>query len=208
LTIIAVTFGVLLLFPVGAWALSFSNVAITDPGGVHQAKVNASGQLSTAVKGSVTANVAYPTSAIVHSDGVPYPNDCSGGTCIRLIAPPAGKALVVTAIHIDTFQATSTGTGIYVAFYRSNDATCSFASLDQFLDLVNPGGIGSTQLQYDLPGGMPIPAGKALCMQDSSPTNLGAQVTAWGYSVPSTAVPATAPAPGSATGRALLKPQQ
>jgi hypothetical protein len=35
-----VTFAVLLLFPVGAWALSFSNVGITDPGGVHQAKVN------------------------------------------------------------------------------------------------------------------------------------------------------------------------
>jgi hypothetical protein len=55
-----------LLFPIGAWALSFSNVAITDPGGVNQAKVNGSGQLSAAVTGKVTA--AYPTSAIVHSD--------------------------------------------------------------------------------------------------------------------------------------------
>jgi hypothetical protein len=37
---------VVALFPVGAWALAFSNVAITDPGGVNQAKVDATGKLA------------------------------------------------------------------------------------------------------------------------------------------------------------------
>jgi hypothetical protein len=58
LTIIIVTFAVLLLFPIGAWALSFSNVAITDPGGVNQAKVDSGKNLHTAIAGAAGLNVA------------------------------------------------------------------------------------------------------------------------------------------------------
>lgn len=58
LTIIIVTFAVLLLFPVGAWALSFSNVAITDPGGVNQARVDAGHNLHAAIADPAGVNVA------------------------------------------------------------------------------------------------------------------------------------------------------
>jgi hypothetical protein len=238
------------LLPVGAWAVSFSNVAITDPGGVNQAKVdsgknlhaavadpagvnvakvdaknnlntatrdavsgvaakvNGLGQQLAAITGSVSANVAYPTSAIVHSNnGSGHPvvgagSSCSSGSCPKLIAPPAGKALVVTSIHVDTY---ALGAGGYFTFLRSSDGTCSTASLDLVMEIVDPPGVGVTDLQYDLPGGMTIPAGKALCVGGSAPGSLSADVTAWGYSVASTAVPATAPAPSAQTGAALLK---
>jgi len=246
-----VTFAALLLFPMGAWALSFTNVAIIDPGGVNRAKVDSGKNLHPAVadpagvnvakvdvknnlntalhdavsgvaakvdafgrqvvSGSVTANVAYPTSAIVHSDSgsgspvVGAGDNCSSGSCPKLIAPPAGKALVVTSIHVDTYLVAA---GTSFGFYRSSDGTCSVASLDLFMEAVNPPGVGVTDLQYDLPGGMTIPAGKALCMFGSNPGSLAADVTAWGYSVASTAVPATAPASGAPTGAALLKHKQ
>jgi hypothetical protein len=72
LTVIIVTFAVLVMFPVGAWAVSFSNVAITDPGGVHQAKVDATGHLyvgdgagQLTVDGTVNARPTTPTKPIV-----------------------------------------------------------------------------------------------------------------------------------------------
>jgi hypothetical protein len=58
LTILIVTFAVLLMFPIGAWALTFSNVAITDPGGVNQARVDTGHNLHTAIADTTGANVA------------------------------------------------------------------------------------------------------------------------------------------------------
>jgi hypothetical protein len=49
---------VLLLFPLGAWAVSFTNVAITDPGGVNRAKVDTGKNLHTAVADPGGVNVA------------------------------------------------------------------------------------------------------------------------------------------------------
>jgi hypothetical protein len=210
LTIIVMTFAVLLLFPVGAWALSFSNVAITDPGGVNQAKVNASGQLSAAVKGSVTAKVAFPTTAIVHSDDgfgnpVVYPNDCGSGFCVKLIAPPVGEALVVTSIHVNTTYDPTPGPDQAVRIFRSSDGTCKSNTLELAMEEVNPASVGVTDLRYDLPGGMAIPSGKALCLVNNDSPNLAAAVTAWGYTVASSAVPAIAAVQGAPTGAALLK---
>jgi hypothetical protein len=246
---IVMTFAVLLLLPVGAWAVSFSNVAITDPGGVNQAKVdsgknlhtavadpagvnvakvdaknnlntavhdavsgvaakvNTLGQQLAAITGSVTANVAYPTSSIIHSPVID-PTDCSSGPCATLLAPPTGKALVVASVHVNTYFVSNPGPGVYVSLFRSNDGTSSTTSLDLLLEMVNPGGVGITQLQYDLPGGMTIPAGKALCARISSPSSLLVEATAWGYSVPSTAVPAAAPVAGAQAGVALLEHHQ
>jgi hypothetical protein len=72
LTVMVCVVAVVVLFPVGAWALSFSNVAITDPGGVNQAKVDATGKLAVgdgtgplSVDGMVNARPALPTKPIV-----------------------------------------------------------------------------------------------------------------------------------------------
>ena len=63
---------VAILFPVGAWAVSFSNVSITDPGGVNRAKVDATGKLAVGdgsgpltVDGTVSANPSLPAKPIV-----------------------------------------------------------------------------------------------------------------------------------------------
>jgi hypothetical protein len=241
LTIIIVTFAGLLLFPVGAWALSFTNVAITDPGGVNRAKVDTKNNLNTAIHdpvsgtaatvesggklkvdagivptvglgGSITANVAYPTGAIVRSnDGlgtsvISLTNNCGSGRCPRLIAPPTGMALVVTSIHVNTSLDATPNEAETILLYLSADGTCNVSSIVSLLEEVNPSGLGVTDLRYDMPGGMTIPAGNALCGKDSDPTNLRAVATAWGYAVPSTAVPTAALRRGAPTGAALLKP--
>jgi hypothetical protein len=105
LTIIIVTFAILLLFPVGAWALSFSNVAITDPGGTNQAKVTNAGRLKVdtgyapfgiarsyseggAVARATPANLYRLQGAAVTSSYTAY------------ATPPAGKQLVLLSAQI------------------------------------------------------------------------------------------------------------
>lgn len=71
LTLIIITFAVLLLFPIGAWAVAGSNVFVTDSVSGKQASVNTSGQLATSenaatvVISSGTANVDPNTSALL-----------------------------------------------------------------------------------------------------------------------------------------------
>src|SRR5712691_10411849 len=115
LTIIIVTVVIVVAFPFAAFAVTGNNVFVTDASSGNQAQV-ASGQLKVdtgishpfgLVPVAPVAPEIYPTSAIVHSDdGLGDPivfanTDCSGGSCTKLIAPPAGKALVVTSIHVD-----------------------------------------------------------------------------------------------------------
>jgi hypothetical protein len=98
ITTMIVTFALLLLFPIGAWAVSFSNVAITDPGGVNRAKVDSLGSLQTKVSGAVTTQATPPsreynvTMPALQSN----PLMCSNVTA----AVPAGNALVVTSLTV------------------------------------------------------------------------------------------------------------
>ncbi len=69
-TIICVT-AVAVLFPVGAWAATASNVSILDPGGVNKAKVDPIGQLEVGdgsgpltVDGTVSARPVLPAKPI------------------------------------------------------------------------------------------------------------------------------------------------
>jgi hypothetical protein len=197
------------LIPTAAWAVSTgSSVNIVDPTtATSKAAVESTGRLKvdtglnsvyglvpTITTGSVTANVAYPTASIVQSnDGAGNPvllaNTACSSTCTKLVAPPAGSALVITAIHVDTFLNASPGSTA-INIVRSSNGSCSFASIETTMERVSPGGIGVTDLQYPVPGGMVVSAGKALCLDNGNPAVLDAYVTAWGYSVPSAAVPA------------------
>lgn len=58
-------------FPVGAWAVSLTNVSITDPGGVNHAKVDSTGRLDVGdgsgpltVDGAVSSTAALPAKPI------------------------------------------------------------------------------------------------------------------------------------------------
>ncbi len=66
----------------------------------------------------------YPTADIIHTDTGTTDwvaaNDCTSG-CATLLKPPAGKAAVVTSIHVDTYKATATGSGFYLTIFQSNN---------------------------------------------------------------------------------------
>jgi hypothetical protein len=229
LTVIVVTLLVLVGFPFAAYAVTGSSVFVTDSTsgtkahvdakgdlnvGIHDptsgtgAKVNSSGQLT--VSGPVTANVAYPTSAIVHTDdgaGDNYviPDSCGSGTCRTMLKPPSGQAAVITTVHIDTADAAATGGNEYLDIARSNNGTCTLGSEDRLIEVFTPAVVGETALSYDMPGGLPVPAGDAMCVYNSDPTNLAFYVMAYGYDVRAGTVPANAPKAGALTGLDLLK---
>ncbi len=215
LTAIVITLLILVAFPFAAFAVTGNNVFVTDATSGNRATV-VGGKLKVDAGLVAVAPVApliYPTADMIHTDngaGSDWvsADNCSPGTCQTVLKPPAGKAAVVTSIHIDTFKADVTGTGENLHFVRSSDGSCSFSSIDRNVEFFNPDGIGETQLQYDMPGGLSIPAGKALCVINSDTTNLSFLVSAHGYAVASNVVPASAAPAGAPTGAALLKPQQ
>ena len=96
LTTIIVTLIVVVLFPVGAWAVMGSNIFVTDATSGAHAKVDSNGNLQTKVSsGSVNATLAAPNqqfiSTVTFSD--------VGPKCKTLVTPPTGKAVVITAVH-------------------------------------------------------------------------------------------------------------
>lgn len=218
LTIIVVTVVIIVAFPFAAYAVTGSNVFVTDATSGNRAAV-AGGKLKVdtglsafgVVPVAPVAPTIYPTNDIIHTDnglGADYVvvNDCSSGLCQTLFKPPAGKAAVVTSIHIDTYQVSGPGGGVFVDIVRSSDGTCNASSLDRDIEVINPAGIGETVLPYDLPGGLPVAAGRALCVSKGG--NVFSQASAWGYAVASNAVPSSAAAANAPQGAALLKPQQ
>ena len=96
LTTIICVLSVMLLLPVSAWAtVSFTNVAITDPGGVNRAKVDSTGALA------VAARPALPTKPIViTATGTPL---VSGNPVPVLLYGPAAKAFGLTSLTISSF---------------------------------------------------------------------------------------------------------
>jgi hypothetical protein len=184
LTTIIVTFAVLLLVPIGAWAVTGSNVFVTDATSGSTAKVDASGSLQTRVKGAVS--VSAPTPAIAHGNLV-SPTICGAAdTCTLVIAPPAGKALIVTSIHLSAWDVPTPGGGERVLFRTSVDGTCNAGSLTDTVDVAHPGGTGDVVLTYS--PGLPVQAGRALCAVTNDGA-LGVDITAWGYTVAPSAVP-------------------
>jgi len=217
LTIIVVTLLIVVAFPFAAFAVTGNNVFVTDASSGNRATV-AGGKLKVdtglsafgVVPVAPVAPEIYPTSAIVHTDsGVAdfvTANDCTS-VCATLLTPPAGKAAVVTSIHVNTYRVTATGSGHYLTIFRSSDASCTLASDERDIEVFNPGAIGETLLQYNLPGGVPVPAGKALCLINGDTTNLAFEVSARGYAVASNAVPSSAAQAGAPKG-AALRPKQ
>ena len=81
LTLIIVTFAVLLMLPVGAWALSSTNVSIIDRGGVNKAVVTSAGR--------VAVQTGLP--------GAPFTKEGTGQVTV-----PSGKTLTVETISLNT----------------------------------------------------------------------------------------------------------
>ena len=111
LTVILVTLIAVVALPVGAGAvLSFSNVAITDPGGVNRATVDAAHNLHTSVNGG-TVGVTGAVTATQTPPSLTFHKQAagSGSGCVTIATAPAGKALVIDEVHVSESAMTTTG---------------------------------------------------------------------------------------------------
>lgn len=176
LTIIIVTLAVLMLFPVGAWALSFTNVAIIDPGGVNRAKVNASGQLSVAATGSVTATPTPPNSSYTHVV------QATQGSCRPITqSVPAGKALVVTSVTVAISAGTDQPVGV-IAVSADGASPNPCTALNPANEIYASGLHASTVMSF--PSGFPIKTGHILgVLMFSDVADHTADITVNGYFV-------------------------
>src|SRR4051812_40564665 len=107
LTFVVCTFLVLVMFPVGAWAVSGSNSFITDATSGKHAKVDGKQNVSVALRDSATATAAKVDSAgrvstigdvaAPNSFLVMQPMQVAGDGASGSGPPPDGKALIVTS---------------------------------------------------------------------------------------------------------------
>jgi hypothetical protein len=170
-------------FPVGAWAVSGSNVFVTDATSGAHAAVSSSGAVS--VTGTVTANNAnaknlYENFAVTSST-----------LFVPVAQPAAGKALVITSLEFNTYAGAAQGNNLIYAV-SAIDATCSFSA--GVVGYVDPASNGVTSIP--IPSGLVIPANRALCVADSE--GLGVTATTFGYLVSASSAPSGADTPTKA----------
>jgi hypothetical protein len=174
LTIIVVTFAVLLLFPVAAWATTGTTVFLTDHTTGKTATVNSVGALTVA--GSVTAAPTPPslTYNVVES---------ASGACSNVTpAVPAGEALVVTSM---TIWVTSVTTGPVVVDIDAGTTAspCSASNNLNNLSLPNSG----SSVIVPFPSGLAFKTGHTVSAAlSSSSGDAHVEVSVHGYLVPST----------------------
>ena len=149
-------------------------VTIAGPGG-KQAKVSAAGQLLT---------TETTPSTFVHDAALGL--TASSGPCVPVATAPADKGLIVTQVVADVFTNPTPGGGQRIDVF--SDSACSNLILD-----VNPGGIGA--YGYPLQPGVAIPAGSSLSANVAGAVQT--EIYTYGYTVPSSEVPATSPASGA-----------
>jgi hypothetical protein len=147
------------------------------------AKVDANGKLnvgdgsgSLTVDGTTTGAEAA-ASTLYHS--LAFPN--SSGGCVSLATPPTGKALIIKSVALDTVIIGTPGSGVFAGFYLGTSG-CESLVLE-----INPPGVGLINQPFE--PGLAVPAGKRLWVNTFS---ISSDVYAYGYTVPSGAVPASA----------------
>jgi hypothetical protein len=174
LTVIIVTILVLVAFPFAAGAVTGNNIFVTDATSGAHAKVDATGALR--VGGAVGVS-GLPKESTYFRFG---PVDVTPTSGCRVSTPPlpSGKALIVTMLHVDIFQApASPGTGHFLAGYA--DTSCT-----KIIDDVNPSALGITALP--LTPGIATTTGVSF---KSFGGDVSAEIEIIGYLVSDTAVP-------------------
>jgi hypothetical protein len=181
------------LLPGTLWAVApFQRVAIQDHGTGKLSHVDAGRRLS--VYDPINGAAETP------ANFVRFYNFSSGSAgCIKIAAPPAGKALILKTLALDVFNLSGTGTGHVFRFYVG--ANC----LGSAVLVINPNSVGL--VTANLEPGLAIPAGRALWKENSA--SVSGEVNGLGYIVPAAWVPANPPnitptaAPASASGQNL-----
>jgi hypothetical protein len=189
---VALLVAIVVAIPAGAWAVSFTNVAITDPGGVNRAKVSAGGALSTTVTG--TASPAAPANLVrLYAYAVDQ--------CHQAYVVPAGKALILTAATIFVRPSASAQVG-EVDLVRGTAGSCA-ETVGIGLTDPNQSNLGYATSQIDFGAGLAIKAGSTLSTAASNGDGL---LMVRGYLVPASQVPASATqsAPATSDGKPAL----
>jgi hypothetical protein len=178
---------VMVLFPVGAWAVSGSNVFVTDATTGARASVDASHNLQTKVNGLVTANQS-PTQNFVQSTETLLP-----ATYVPVISATATHAFVITDMHLD-WENQIPGNEDYVEVNLGTAGTpCTSMSTKalEYFDL--PDQNDSRDVPYTT--GYVVPAGKSLCA--AAPVNDGdVVIRVFGYFVGASSVVSPFDTPG------------
>jgi hypothetical protein len=157
LTIIVVTVVIVIAFPFAAFAVSGSNVFVTDATSGVQAKVDASGNLQTrqngavVVTGAVTALPALPAQTGQFHDVVTLVAGC--GTAIIAQATTT-RGFVVTAIKENVDGGAPVR--VHIQFTRGEPVNGGDAIVNREIDDTNFTGNGSYELHF--PSGLLLPA--------------------------------------------------
>ena len=155
-----------------------SLVTLVDSDGPSQAQVD-DGSLRVRIGGKQVIARPQDPSGYVRGFGAAV-----GATCEKIIAPPAGKALVVTTLLVNVTSNPSPSPADWVAFYTGPNPCLSYVMHDV------PATTGLRSLPLE--PGITIPEGHSLWMLKND--EVTAYATAIGYSVAASAVPAEAPA--------------
>jgi hypothetical protein len=163
LTTIVCVLAVTVLFPFGAWAaVSFTNVAITDPGGVNQAKVDANGRLSVGDgKGALTVDGSV--SPALPSKPITIPVTGLSGPGTQVFYGPQSKPFGISSITLGN------SCNIAVSFYLY--ASQSTGGLFN-IEYANVGPGETTHLVYPSPLVSSPPPGGTVTLE-ASPSEYG-----------------------------------
>lgn len=197
ITLMVVTLTALLVFPVGAWAVVNSNVAITDPGGVNRAKVDIKGNVNAALHDSASGTAAKVDTknnlnVALHdaTTGVAAKVNGLGQQLVSTTGPASlpygqinpsstswtlyftGGPVYVTSITVDVWSVTPGASDAIQIGLSSDSCATAFT-----VEAVNPAGPGATQFTYG--NGFSVPNGESVCVKNLDPANLGAAVFAW-----------------------------
>jgi hypothetical protein len=158
-------------------------VNIVDPVSAKAAQVSNTGALK--VTGTVTTNTSpgnFVSAAVLAL--------ASNSGCVTLLAPPAGRALVLTQVTVNTYINPTPGVSNLLRVV--DGPGCSGPTLAT----VNPGSVGATVVPFG--SGVGIPEGSAVSAFVAG--NIQAEAYAYGYTVSSGSVVAKSTATQSSAG--------
>ena len=146
-------------------------VNIVDPVSAKAAAISNTGALK--VTGTVTTNSSPANFVSAATLGL-----TSSSGCVTLLAPPAGRALILTQVTINTYINPTPGISNLVRVINGPD--CNGPAVAT----VNPGSVGATVLPFGT--GVGVPAGSAVSAFAAG--NIQAEAYTYGYTVSSSSV--------------------
>jgi hypothetical protein len=164
LTVIVCVAVVMVMFPIGAFAVTGTSIFVTDHTTGKQARVTGAGQLVTTPAFLKDLRTGPPTAA--------------AGTCKPIATPTGGAALIVTSVNV-AWSGMTPGTDFLDVW---SDSACDTPIA--FVQVATASGT----MSIPLGAGVAIHAGQSLSATGFGPHPTGWVINAPGYVVPGSAV--------------------